>query len=191
MILIIDNYDSFTFNLVQFVGELGADPVVFRNDALAVDAVRARAPRGIIISPGPGRPEDAGISIDVVRELGSEIPILGVCLGHQVIVASYGGTIGRAPEQVHGKTVSLRHDGTGLFAGVKTPFQAGRYHSLIALGDTIPEELEVTVATEDGLVMAVRHRSDAVFGVQFHPESILTDDGKTVLKNFLMICGEI
>lgn len=191
MILIIDNYDSFTFNLVQFIGELGADPEVYRNDALTVEDVRAKNPRGVIISPGPGRPDDAGISIELVREIGAEIPILGVCLGHQVITVAYGGSVGRAPEQVHGKSAMLRHDGSGLFAGVRSPFEAGRYHSLVADRSVLPKELELTVCTDDGLVMAVQHASHRVFGVQFHPESILTEDGKLLLRNFLTLCGEI
>ena len=191
MILIVDNYDSFTFNLVQFIGELGAEPEVYRNDALTVEEVRAKNPRGIIISPGPGRPDDAGISIELVRSLGAEIPILGVCLGHQVITVAYGGTVGRAPEQVHGKTVTLCHDGSGLFAGVRSPFEAGRYHSLVADREALPQELELTVSTGDGLVMSVQHRNHRVFGVQFHPESILTEDGKLLLSNFLTLCGEI
>ncbi len=191
MIVVVDNYDSFTFNLVQFIGELGAEPVVHRNDALSVDDVRRLDRRGIIISPGPGRPEDAGISIDLVRELGPQVPILGVCLGHQVIATAYGGRVDRAPEQVHGKTVRLRHDGAGIFEGVRSPFEAGRYHSLVAVADSIPDELRVTARTDDGLVMAFQHRAHPVYGVQFHPESILTDDGKVLLGNFLRVCGEI
>ena len=191
MILIVDNYDSFTFNLVQFIGELGAEPEVYRNDALTVEEVRAKNPRGIIISPGPGRPDDAGISIELVRALGAEIPILGVCLGHQVITVAYGGRVGRAPVQVHGKTETLCHNGSGLFAGVRSPFEAGRYHSLVADREALPQELELTVSTGDGLVMAVQHKNHWVFGVQFHPESILTEDGKLLLSNFLTLCGEI
>ena len=191
MIIIIDNYDSFTFNLVQFIGELGADPRVYRNDAITIDEIRAARPNGLIISPGPGTPDDAGISLEVVRTLGGELPILGVCLGHQVISQTYGATVGRAHEQVHGKKVELSHDGRGLFAGMPNPFDAGRYHSLVAVAETVPEVLEVTVKTSDGLVMGVKHREHEVHGVQFHPESILTQDGKRLLLNFLELSGEL
>jgi anthranilate synthase/aminodeoxychorismate synthase-like glutamine amidotransferase len=191
MILLLDNYDSFTFNLVQFIGELGARPEVYRNDALEVEEVRDEAPKGIIISPGPGRPEEAGISIELIRRLGPEIPILGVCLGHQAIAVAYGGAVGRAPSPVHGKTATVRHDGSALFQGVRNPFRAGRYHSLVALRPRLPESLVPSAATEDGLVMALRHQEHPVFGVQFHPESILTEDGKILLRNFLRRCGEV
>lgn len=191
MILLIDNYDSFTFNLVQFIGELGADPVVRRNDAIDVAGARALKPRGMIISPGPGRPEDAGVSVDLVRELTGEIPILGVCLGHQSVAAAFGGTVGRAPRPVHGKTASVTHDESELFEGVRNPFEAGRYHSLVVESEVLPDVLEVIASTPDGLIMAVRHRENPVFGVQFHPESILTDDGRILLKNFLGLCGEV
>jgi anthranilate synthase component 2 len=191
MILVIDNYDSFTFNLVQFVGELGADPQVHRNDALSVEGAAALGPRGVIISPGPGAPEEAGISIDLIRGLPPRLPILGVCLGHQAIGAAFGGRVDRAPRPVHGKTAAVSHDGTGLFRGVRNPFQAGRYHSLVVLSDPLPAALEVTAQTGDGLIMGLRHRDRPVHGVQFHPESILTEDGKVLLRNFLQLCGEV
>ena len=192
MILIIDNYDSFTFNLVQFIGELGADPQVFRNDVLSIEEIRNHHPNGIIISPGPGRPEDAGISVELVQEVGGEFPILGVCLGHQVITVAHGGKVCRAPIPVHGKSVMLHHDNsTRLLAGVRSPFEAGRYHSLVAEAQSIPNSLEVTVATDDGLVMCVQHKKRSIFGVQFHPESILTEDGKILLNNFLQLSGEV
>ncbi len=190
MILVIDNYDSFTFNLVQFVGELGADPRVHRNDSLTVEGAEALEPRGVIISPGPGTPKDAGISIDLIRAL-AEVPVLGVCLGHQAIGAAFGGTVARAPAPVHGKTALVRHDGSDLYRGVRNPFRAGRYHSLVVMRDGLPEELEVTASTDDGLVMGLRHRSRPIHGVQFHPESILTEDGKALLANFLRLCGEV
>jgi anthranilate synthase/phosphoribosyltransferase len=191
MILFIDNYDSFTFNLVQYVGELGAEPRVFRNDALTVEEAAALGPRGVIISPGPGTPHEAGISMDLIRRLPPEIPILGVCLGHQAIGAAFGGSVGRAPKPVHGKTASIRHDGSELYRGVRNPFRAGRYHSLVVSADGLPGALQVTARTDDGLVMGLRHRERPVHGVQFHPESILTDDGKILLANFLRACGEI
>jgi len=191
VILVIDNYDSFTFNLVQFVGELGADPQVFRNDALSVASAEALAPRGVIISPGPGTPEEAGVSIDLIRGLPAAIPILGVCLGHQAIGVAFGGTVDRAPAPVHGKTARVRHDGSALYRGVRNPFQAGRYHSLVILREACPQALEVAARTEEGLIMGVRHRDRPVHGVQFHPESILTEDGKALLGNFLRLCGEI
>jgi anthranilate synthase/aminodeoxychorismate synthase-like glutamine amidotransferase len=191
MILVIDNYDSFTFNLVQFVGELGADPQVHRNDALTVSQAAALEPRGVIISPGPGTPEEAGISIDLIRALPARVPILGVCLGHQAIGAAFGGTVGRAPLPIHGKTAPVHHDGSALYRGVRNPFQAGRYHSLVILPERFPAQLEVTARTQDGLVMGVRHRDRPVHGVQFHPESILTEDGKLLLRNFLELAGEV
>jgi anthranilate synthase component II len=190
VILVIDNYDSFTFNLVQFVGELGADPRVHRNDSLTVEAAAALRPRGVIISPGPGTPQDAGVSIDLIRRL-AEVPILGVCLGHQAIGAAFGGTVGRAPAPIHGKTAQVRHDSSDLYRGVRSPFRAGRYHSLVVMRDDLPAELEVTAHTDDGLVMGLRHRRRPVHGVQFHPESILTEDGKVLLGNFLRLCGEV
>ena len=190
MILVVDNYDSFTYNLVQFVGELGADPVVVRNDALVLDDVAERAPKGIIISPGPGRPEDAGISIDLVRAHSGSFPILGVCLGHQSIGVAFGGRVGRT-HPLHGKSSPVEHYGGALFRGVPSPFLAGRYHSLIVELEALPDVLEVTARTEDGIVMAVRHREHPTYGLQYHPESILTPDGKQVLANFLVEVGEI
>ncbi len=191
MILVIDNYDSFTFNLVQFIGELGADPQVYRNDALTVESARALKPNGVIISPGPGIPEDAGISIELVRGIPPEVPILGVCLGHQAVGSAFGATVGRAPEPIHGKTSWVRHDSSELYRGLRNPFQAGRYHSLVIDRDSVPPKLEVTAQTGDGLVMGIRHRERPAYGVQFHPESILTDDGKILLANFLRFSKEI
>ena len=184
-ILVVDNYDSFVFNLVQYLGELGAETVVWRNDAATVDEVRALDPDGVVISPGPGHPRDARLSVDIVRDLGEELPILGVCLGHQVIGHVYGGRVSRAPELVHGKTSPIHHQGTGVLAGLPAPFAATRYHSLVVERDGLPEVLEVTGETAKGLVMALRHRDHPVEGVQFHPESILTADGKRLLRNFL------
>ena len=186
MILVIDNYDSFTYNLVQYLGELGADVRVRRNDEVTVGEVEAMAPEQILISPGPGRPESAGVSIDVIRRFGPSVPILGVCLGHQAIGVVYGGTVCRAATPMHGKTSTVVHDGKGLFEGISEPFQAGRYHSLVIASDDVPAELEVAARTkEDGTIMAVRHRSYPVHGVQFHPESVLTDEGRHILRNFL------
>jgi anthranilate synthase/aminodeoxychorismate synthase-like glutamine amidotransferase len=186
MILVIDNYDSFTYNLVQYLGELGADVRVRRNDQVTIDEITAMQPTQIVISPGPGRPENAGVTVDVIREFGPKVPILGVCLGHQAIGMVYGGTISRATAPMHGKTSTVDHDGKGVFAGVSEPFQAGRYHSLIIANDSVPQELEVSARTrEDGTIMGVRHRKYNVHGVQFHPESVLTDEGRRILKNFL------
>jgi anthranilate synthase/aminodeoxychorismate synthase-like glutamine amidotransferase len=186
MVLVIDNYDSFTYNLVQYLGELGADVRVRRNDEVTLGEVEAMAPDQILISPGPGRPENAGISVDVIRRFGPRTPILGVCLGHQAIGAVYGGTICRAKAPMHGKTSTVVHDGKGLFEGIHEPFQAGRYHSLVIASDSVPEELEVAARTkEDGTIMSVRHRSYPVHGVQFHPESVLTEEGRRILRNFL------
>ena len=186
MVLVIDNYDSFTYNLVQYLGELGADIRVRRNDAITVGEVHAMAPEQILISPGPGRPEDAGISVDVIRRFGPTTPILGVCLGHQAIGVVYGGTVCRAKAPMHGKTSTVVHDGKGLFHGIAEPFTAGRYHSLVISGENVPGELEVAARTkEDGTIMAVRHRTYPVHGVQFHPESVLTDEGRRILRNFL------
>jgi anthranilate synthase/aminodeoxychorismate synthase-like glutamine amidotransferase len=186
MVLVIDNYDSFTYNLVQYLGELGADIRVRRNDAVTVGEVEAMAPDQILISPGPGRPEDAGVSVDVIRRFGPSMPILGVCLGHQAIGVVYGGTVCRATAPMHGKTSTVVHDGKGLFRGITAPFVAGRYHSLVISTDNVPAELEVVARTkEDGTIMAVRHRSYPVHGVQFHPESVLTDEGRRILRNFL------
>jgi anthranilate synthase/aminodeoxychorismate synthase-like glutamine amidotransferase len=186
MVLVIDNYDSFTYNLVQYLGELGAEVRVRRNDAITLDEIGTMAPDQIVISPGPGRPEDAGISLDVVRRFGPSTPILGVCLGHQTIGMVYGGRVIRAPQPMHGKTSIIVHDGKGLFGGIGEPFPAGRYHSLVLAQDTVPSALEVAARTkDDGTIMAVRHRSYPVHGVQFHPESVLTEEGRTILRNFL------
>jgi anthranilate synthase component II len=184
VILLLDNYDSFTFNLAQYLGELGAPPLVRRNDEITIDEIRAMHPERIVISPGPGRPEDAGITVDLIRELGPGIPLLGVCLGHQGIGLAFGGSIVRAPTPMHGKVSSIEHDGQGIFKGVATPFVAGRYHSLV-IADPVPPALEACARTEDGTIMAVRHRTMPVHGVQFHPESVLTGDGHQLLCNFL------
>jgi anthranilate synthase component II len=183
-IVVIDNYDSFTYNLVQALGALGCALVVRRNDAVSPDAIDALAPDAIVLSPGPGRPEDAGVTPRVVAELGASVPMLGVCLGHQAICQSFGGTIVAAPEIVHGKPSEIHHVGTGLYDGVPNPFVAGRYHSLVADPATLPDVLEVT-AWADDVVMGVRHRTLRVEGVQFHPESVLTDEGPRVLANFV------
>ena len=185
MILVIDNYDSFTYNLVQYLGELGAELRVVRNDAVDADGVAALAPDGIVISPGPGTPDDAGVSLSLIRRLGERTPILGVCLGHQAIGQAFGGTVARAKAQMHGKTSEIRHDGRGVFAGLSNPLTATRYHSLVILPHTVPADLEVTAWAEDGEIMGVRHRRWPVEGVQFHPESILTVEGKRLLGNFL------
>lgn len=186
MVLVIDNYDSFTYNLVQYMGELGADIRVCRNDRITVDEIEALAPERILISPGPGRPEDAGITLDVVRRFGATTPILGVCLGHQAIGVAFGGNVCRARVPFHGKASTVIHDGRGVFTGMTAPFTAGRYHSLEIASDALPPALEVAARTkEDGTIMAVRHRSYPVHGVQFHPESVLTDEGRRILRNFL------
>jgi len=185
MILVVDNYDSFTYNLVQYLGELGAKLEVVRNDALDVDGVARLAPERIVISPGPGNPDQAGVSLDVIRRLGPSTPILGVCLGHQAIGQAFGATVARARAQMHGKTSEIRHDGRGVFTGLPNPFVATRYHSLIVLADTVPDELEITARAEDGEIMGLRHRRYPIEGVQFHPESILTVEGKRLLGNFL------
>ena len=184
-VLVIDNYDSFVYNLVQELGELGAEPVVHRNDAIDVEGIRAAEPDAVLISPGPGRPEDAGISMTVVDQLAGELPILGVCLGHQAIGQVYGGKIVGAPTLMHGKTSSIHHDGNGIFAGLPDPFVATRYHSLVVDPATVPDELEVTATTGDGVVMGLRHRELDIEGVQFHPESFLTPSGPSLLSNFL------
>jgi len=184
-IFVVDNYDSFTYNLVQELGELGAVVEVARNDAFSIADVAADPPDGVVISPGPGAPKDAGLSNEVVRVLAGRVPILGVCLGHQCIAEVYGGVIVRAPELVHGKTSPITHDGRGVFAGLPQPFPATRYHSLVLDPATVPAELEVTARTPDGLIMGLRHRLLPVEGVQFHPESILTVVGMDLLRNFL------
>jgi anthranilate synthase/aminodeoxychorismate synthase-like glutamine amidotransferase len=185
MILVIDNYDSFTYNLVQYLGELGASLEVVRNDALDVDGVVGLAAERIVISPGPGNPDQAGVSLEVIRRLGPTTPILGVCLGHQAIGQAFGATVARARTQMHGKTSQIRHDDRGVFAGLSNPFVATRYHSLVVLPETVTPDLEVTAHAEDGEVMGLRHRRYPVEGVQFHPESILTVEGKRLLANFL------
>jgi para-aminobenzoate synthetase component 2 len=187
-ILVIDNYDSFVFNLVQYLGQLGVDVDVRRNDEVTVE--EARAYDGILLSPGPGTPEGAGVCMDVVRECAGEVPILGVCLGHQAIAAVYGGVVDRAPELLHGKTSLVEHRGEGVLAGLPEPFTATRYHSLAVRPDSVPEVLEVTGATESGVIMALRHRDLAVEGVQFHPESVLTEGGHQLLANWLVVCGD-
>ena len=184
MILVIDNYDSFTYNIVQQLGMLGASLVVMRNDQTTVAEIQNLEPEKIVISPGPGTPADSGISLDVIRQLGATVPILGVCLGHQCIAHAYGGQVVRAPQLMHGKTSLIQHDGDQLFHGVPAPFEATRYHSLIAAAP-LPAALQVTARTSDGEIMALRHRQHPVFGVQFHPESILTIHGPQILKNFL------
>lgn len=185
MMLVIDNYDSFTYNLVQQLGEMGAELHVARNDQITLDEIRGLAPSHIVISPGPGTPDNAGISLEVVREFGASTPILGVCLGHQVIGQAYGGVVSRAPRLMHGKTSMMYHKGDMLFTGVPSPFEATRYHSLIVEEETLPDVLTVTAFTEAGENMAMRHREHPVVGVQFHPESILTTHGPRLLKNFL------
>ncbi len=184
MILVIDNYDSFTYNLVQEMGELGADLRVARNDRITLDEIRAMEPTHIVISPGPGTPDDGGVSMDVIRELGPTIPLLGVCLGHQCVGQVFGGRVVRAPRLMHGKTSMIYHKNTDLFTGVPSPFEATRYHSLI-VEEPLPEALIVTAFTETGEVMGVRHKEYPIVGVQFHPESILTRFGMRILKNFL------
>lgn len=185
MILMIDNYDSFTYNLVQYLGELGAKVEVYRNDVLAVEAIADLQPSGLVLSPGPCTPKEAGISVDAVRTYAGCLPILGVCLGHQAIASAYGGRVGRAAEVMHGKTSEVVHDGTGVFAGLPNPLEATRYHSLVVERASWPAVLRITAWTEDGTIMGLRHRELDVEGVQFHPESILTGSGKALLANFL------
>ncbi len=187
MILVIDNYDSFTYNLVQYLGELGAEVTVRRNDEIGVDAVREMTPSAIVLSPGPKTPAEAGITLDVIRDFGPSIPILGVCLGQQAIGAAYGGTVVRANRLMHGKTSDVRHNGAGIFAGLPDPLRVMRYHSLTVERDTLPADLEITAWSDEDQseVHALRHRVHPVYGVQFHPESVLTDNGKQLLANFL------
>ena len=184
-VLVIDNYDSFVYNLVQYLGELGAEPIVHRHDAITTDEAAALEPDAVLISPGPGRPEDAGMSTSIIRWAAGRIPVLGVCFGHQCIGAAWGGNVIRAPEVMHGKTSRIHHEEAGVFAGLPSPFEATRYHSLLVERSSLPEEFEVTASTEDGLVMGLRHRDLDVEGVQFHPESILTASGHDLLANFL------
>ena len=183
MLLMIDNYDSFTYNLVHLFQELGAEVAVYRNDAITADEAEALAPSHVVVSPGPGRPPDAGISVELIRRLGPRVPTLGVCLGHQAIVEAFGGDIGQARSLLHGKSSPVEHDGKGVFAGLPGTIEAGRYHSLAAI--RLPDELEVTARTLDGEVMGVRHRTLPIEGVQFHPESVLTPLGPTMAKNFM------
>jgi anthranilate synthase/aminodeoxychorismate synthase-like glutamine amidotransferase len=184
-VLVIDNYDSFVYNLVQELGELGAEPTVFRNDAIGVDGIRAERPDAVLISPGPGRPEHGGVSMAAIAELAGEIPLLGVCLGHQCLGQVFGAEVVAAPHLMHGKTSEIHHDGQGLFAGLPNPFVATRYHSLVVRPDSVPDTLVVTATSSDGVVMGLRHRELAVEGVQFHPESVLTASGPALLANFL------
>jgi anthranilate synthase/aminodeoxychorismate synthase-like glutamine amidotransferase len=188
MLLVIDNFDSFTYNLVQYLGELGAEPQVFRNDAITLDEIDKREFNGIVISPGPGTPSEAGISIPAIRRFAGEIPILGVCLGHQAIGEAFGGRIVRAPRPVHGKSCKLTHRGVGVFEGIPDEIEVARYHSLVVERSTLPDVLEVTAETSDGIIMGLRHTSLEVEGVQFHPESILTKTGKQMLTTFLSRC---
>jgi para-aminobenzoate synthetase component II len=187
-ILVIDNYDSFVFNLVQYLGQLGVEVDVRRNDAVTVD--EARTYDGILISPGPGTPQDAGVCLEIVRECSGDVPILGVCLGHQVIAEAYGGVVDRAPELLHGKTSQVDHSGAGVLAGLPEPFTATRYHSLTVMPESVPDALEVTGTTDSGVIMALRHRDLPVEGVQFHPESVLTEGGHRLLANWLVVCGD-
>ena len=191
-VLVIDNYDSFVYTLVQYLGELGADPLVHRHDAITLDEAVALEPHAVLISPGPGNPvnpDDVGISSAVIEALGGSVPILGVCLGHQLIGHLFGGTVVRAPEIMHGKTSLIRHTGVGVFAGLPDPLEATRYHSLVVAPESVPDCLEVTARTDDGIVMGLRHRELPIEGVQFHPESILTAGGHDLLRNFLASAG--
>jgi len=189
MILVLDNYDSFTYNLVQYLGDLGADPVVRRNDEITVDDVESLAPQAIVISPGPGRPADAGVAVPLVQRWGPSIPTLGVCLGHQAIAEAYGGRVVTAPTLMHGKTSSVSHEGKALFRGIPSPLQVMRYHSLTVERESLPDELEVIAWSEDddSEIHAMRHREHPVWGVQFHPESVMTEHGREILGNFLML----
>lgn len=187
MILLLDNYDSFTYNLAQYLGELGCQVEVHRNDRISVEQIAQRKPERIVISPGPCTPQEAGISVELVQKLAGKIPILGVCLGHQAIGAAFGGRIIRAPRLFHGKTSQIRHDGSGVFRGLPNPFTATRYHSLIVERKSLPRKLQVTAETDEGIIMGMRHREYQLMGVQFHPESVLTESGKQLLKNFLSL----
>ena len=187
MILLLDNYDSFTYNLAQYLGELGCQVEVHRNDRISVEQIAQRKPERIVISPGPCTPQEAGICVELIQKLAGKIPILGVCLGHQAIGAAFGGKIIRAPKLFHGKTSQIRHDGSGVFRGLPNPFTATRYHSLIVDRKSLPAELQVTAETDDEIIMGMQHREYPLMGVQFHPESVLTDSGKQLLKNFLSL----
>jgi anthranilate synthase component 2 len=184
-VLVVDNYDSFVYNLVQYLGELGAEPVVYRNDAITAEEAEGLGVDAVVISPGPGRPEGAGVSTEIVHRLGERVPLLGVCLGHQCVGAAFGAEVVRAPEVMHGKVSSVHHDGSGVLAGLPDPFEATRYHSLVVERSSVPDVLEVSAETDDGLVMGLRHRRLRIEGVQFHPESILTRPGHALLRNFL------
>jgi anthranilate synthase/aminodeoxychorismate synthase-like glutamine amidotransferase len=184
VVLLLDNYDSFTFNLAQYLGELGAPPLVKRNDEISLDEIETLKPSHIVISPGPGRPEDAGISVALIQRFGPTTPLLGVCLGHQGIGVAFGGEVVRASQLMHGKVSSIQHDGRGVFRGVTQPFTAGRYHSLV-VAEPLPDVLEISARTDDGTIMGVRHKAFPVHGVQFHPESVLTGEGRQILRNFL------
>ena len=185
MLILIDNYDSFTYNLVHFLGELGAQSIVIRNDKVTAEEVIAQKPKAIVLSPGPCTPNEAGVCLDLITKAGATIPLLGVCLGHQCIGQAYGGVVKRAPRQMHGKTSLIYHDGDPMFAGLSNPFQATRYHSLIVEPETLPDSLLVTARTEEGEIMGLRHKEHPVYGVQFHPESILTPEGMQILRNFI------
>ena len=187
-VLVIDNYDSFTYNLVQYLGELGVEPIVVRNDAITIDEARALSPDGVLLSPGPGRPEDAGMLCAAITAFAGVVPVLGVCLGHQAIGQVYGGNVVGAPHLVHGKTSAISHNNEGVFTGLPNPLDATRYHSLIIERETLPEVLSITATTDDGMIMGVRHKSLDVEGVQFHPESILTTCGHDLLRNFVARC---
>ena len=187
MILLLDNYDSFTYNLAQYLGELGCRVEVHRNDKISVEHIAQRKPERIVISPGPCTPQEAGVSVELVQKLAGKIPILGVCLGHQAIGAAFGGNIVRAPKLFHGKTSQIEHDGKGIFRDLPNPFVATRYHSLIVERKSLPKELIVTAETKEGIIMGVRHRHYPLEGVQFHPESVLTESGKQLLRNFLAL----
>ncbi len=187
MILLLDNYDSFTYNLAQYLGELGCEVEVHRNDRISVEQIARRKPERIVISPGPCTPQEAGISVEMIQKLAGKIPILGVCLGHQAIGAAFGGKIIRAPKLFHGKTSQIRHDGSGVFRGLPNPFLATRYHSLIVERKSLPADLQVTAETDDDIIMGMQHKHYPLMGVQFHPESVLTDSGKQLLKNFLSL----
>jgi len=186
-LLVIDNYDSFTYNLVHYVGELGAEPIVFRNDKISLDEIEKLAPEAILLSPGPKTPNEAGVCLGVIDRFSAATPIFGVCLGHQAIGQAMGGDVIRAPALMHGKTSRINHTGKGIFRGLNSGFEATRYHSLIVKPETLPAVLEVTASTDDGLIMAMQHRERPLYGVQFHPESIASENGKAILNNFLTI----